>query len=42
MAKNAITVGVVIAQGKHLALKCNVCNTASTRDLNEEWLQQPY
>ena len=35
MAKKAITVGDLIAQGKHLVLTCKACNTISTQDLND-------
>ncbi len=34
MAKKAITVGALVAQGKHLVLTCKTCNTISTKDLN--------
>ena|GEM_PF-5776558 len=35
MAKKAITVGDLIAQGQHLVLTCKACNTISTKDLND-------
>ena len=35
MVRKAITVGDLIAQGKHLVLTCKACNTVSTKDLND-------
>jgi len=32
MAKKAITVGDLVAQGKHLVLTCKACKTISTKD----------